>query len=113
MSAVVDDIVRRLSVVAEGDAGIAGKVMKFDGGEDGVVVIDATVRPAKISSTDRPADCTVMMAAPALRQIVTGEGSCGATYMRFVRGVEGQQGLAVLVQPLLRRAAAAAAQAPR
>jgi hypothetical protein len=111
VSEVVDDIVRRLAAQADGDAGIAGKVMKFDGGADGVVVIDASAGPVRVTAADRPADCTVKMAASALRSIVAGEASCGATYMRFVRGVEGDQALAVLVQPFLRRAAAASAAA--
>jgi hypothetical protein len=105
MSAVVDDIVRRLSAAAGDDVGIAGSVLKFDGGEDGVVRIDATSKPVNISSTDGPADCTIKMAAPALLGIIKGEMSCGGGYMRFVRGVEGNQALGVLVQPFFRRVA--------
>ena len=108
MSQVVDDIVRRLSAASGDDVGIAGAVLKFDGGDDGVIRIDATAKPVKISSADGPADCTIKIAAPALRQIVTGELSCGGGYMRFVRGVEGKQALGVLIQPFFRRVAEAA-----
>jgi hypothetical protein len=104
MSAVVDDIVRRLSAGAGEGVGIDA-VIKFDHGEDGVTIIDGTAKPARISSQDRAADCTIKMAAPALRQIITGELTCGGGYMRFVRGVEGQQALGVLVQPFFRRVA--------
>ena len=107
MSAIVDDIVSRLAAGIDGDLGIPGKVMKFDAGEDGVVVLDSSATPAKVSATDRPADCTIKMAAIALKRILAGEMSCGAAYMIFTRGVEGEQALAVLVQPFLRRAAAA------
>ena len=116
MSAIVDDIVRRLAGGVDGDLGIPGKVVKFNAGEDGVIVLDSSGNPAKVSSTDRPADCTVTMAAMALKRILAGEMSCGAAYMAFTRGVEGEQALAVLVQPFLRRVAAAgqgAAQAGR
>ena len=104
MSAVVDDIVKRLSAGAGEGVGIEA-VVKFDHGEDGVTVIDGTAKPAKISSQDRPADCTIKMAAPALLGILKGEMSCGGGYMRFVRGVEGNQALGVLVQPFFRRVA--------
>ena len=98
-----------MAVAVDGDLGIPGKVMKFDAGEDGVIVLDVSATPAKISATDRSADCTVKMAAIALKGIIAGEMSCGGAYMRFVRGVEGQQALAVLVQPFLRRVAATSA----
>jgi len=111
VSVIVDDIVRRLSAGVEGDLGIPGKVMKFDAGEDGVVVLDSSASPAKVTATDRPADCTVKLAASALKRILAGEMSVGAAYMAFTRGVEGEQALAVLVQPFLRKVAAAGAGA--
>jgi hypothetical protein len=109
VSAIVEDIVRRLSAGIDGDLGIPGKVMKFNAGEDGVVVLDSSASPAKVTSADRPADCTVTMAAIALKRILSGEMSVGASYMIFTRGVEGDQALAVLVQPFLRKVAAASA----
>jgi putative sterol carrier protein len=105
VSAIVDDVVRRLSAGVDGDLGIPGKVMKFDAGEDGVVVLDSSTTPAQVTATDRTADCTIKMAAVALKRILAGEMSCGAAYMIFTRGVEGDQALAVLVQPFLRRVA--------
>ena len=66
MSAIVDDIVRRLAAGVDGDLGIPGKVVKFNAGEDGVIVLDSSGSPAKVLSTDRPADCTVTMAADSL-----------------------------------------------
>jgi hypothetical protein len=107
VSALVDDIVLRLAAGVDGDLGIPGKVMKFNAGEDGMIVLDSSTSPAKVSSTDRPADCTVTMAAVALKRILDGQMSCGGAYMAFTRGVEGEQALAVLVQPFLRRVAAA------
>jgi putative sterol carrier protein len=107
MTAIVEEIARLLAAGVDGDLGIPGKVMKFNAGEDGVVVLDSSASPAKVTSTDRPADCTVTMAAIALKRILDGQMSCGAAYMAFARGVEGEQALAVLVQPFLRRVAAA------
>ena len=113
MSALVDEIVRLLSAGVDGDLGIPGKVMKFNAGEDGVIVLDSSASPAKVTSADRPADCTVTMAAIALKRILDGQMSCGGAYMAFTRGVEGEQALAVLVQPFLRKVAGAGAQPPR
>jgi hypothetical protein len=107
VSALGEEIVGRLAAGVDGDLGIPGKVMKFNAGEDGVIVLDSSGTPAKVSSTDRPADCTVTMAAVALKRILDGQMSCGGAYMAFTRGVEGEQSLAVLVQPFLRRVAAA------
>ena len=61
-----------------------------------------------ISSNDRPADCTIKMGAPFLFKVLTGEFTCGEAYLKFVRGGEGRQALAVQLQLLLRRAAAGA-----
>lgn len=41
------------------DCGL-GKVVKFDFGEDGVVVIDAARVPNLVDNVDRPADCTLV-----------------------------------------------------
>ena len=112
MSAIVDDIVRRLAAGLDGDLGIPGKVMKFNAGEDGVIVLDSSASPAKVTSADRPADCTVTMAAIALKRILDGQMSCGGAYMAFTRGVEGDQALAVLIQPFLRRVAAVGSGTP-
>ncbi len=106
MSELVDFITRRLTQFAGDDVGIGGAVVKFDAGADGVIVIDSSAKPARISTTDRPADCTIKMAAPFLQKALTGEIPCGAAFMKFVRGVEGRPGLAVQIQPFLARIAA-------
>ena len=103
-------IAAKMAPFAGEDVGIGRTVVKFDGGQDGVVVIDATSSPAKISCDDRAADCTVKIGAPFLHKTLAGEFTVGEAYLKFVRGVEGKQALAVLVQPFLRRVAAGAAR---
>lgn len=106
MSALLDGIAQRLGGCVQDDLGIGGAVVKFDTGADGVLVLDATAKPAKVSTVDRPADCTIKIAAPFLMKAVSGEIPCGAAFMKFVRGVQGRPGLAVQIQPLLREVAA-------
>lgn len=105
MTALLDGIAQRLGGCAQDDLGIGAAVVKFDAGADGVLVIDATATPAMISTVDRPADCTIKIAAPFLLKAVTGEMPCGAVFMKFVRGVQGRPGLAVQIQPFLRQVA--------
>jgi len=81
-------------------------VFKFDAGQDGVLVLDTTAKPATVSTTDRPADRTIKIAAPFLLMAVDGRVPVGVAFMKFVRGVQGQPGLAVQIQPFLREVAA-------
>lgn len=106
MSALLDGIAGKIAVATGDDLGIGAAVVKFDAGQDGVLVLDATAKPAKISTADRLADCTIKIAAPFLMMAVDGRMPVGAAFMKFVRGVQGQPGLAVRIQPFLRTVAA-------
>lgn len=105
MSAMLDGIAQRIGACAADDAGVAA-VVKFDAGQDGVLVLDTTAKPAKVSTADQPADCTIKIAAPFLMMAVDSRMPVGAAFMKFVRGVQGQPGLAVKIQPFLRTVAA-------
>jgi putative sterol carrier protein len=107
MSALLDGIAQRIAASAGEDAGVAA-VFKFDAGQDGVLVLDTTAKPATVSTTDRPADCTMKIAAPFLMMAVDGRMPVGAAFMKFVRGVQGRPGLADEVQTFLRKVAAKA-----
>jgi hypothetical protein len=106
MSALLDGIAGKIAASADDDLGIGAAVVKFDAGQDGMLVLDATAKPATVSTTDRPADCTIKIAAPFLMMAVDGRMPVGAAFMKFVRGVQGQPGLAVRIQPFLRNVAA-------
>lgn len=105
MSALLDGIAGRIGAGAGEEAGVAA-VIKFDAGQDGMLVLDTTSKPAKVSTTDRAADCTIKIAAPFLMMAVDGRMPVAAAFMKFVRGVEGRQSLAVQIQPFLRKIAA-------
>ena len=105
MSALLDGIAQRISAAAGEDADIAA-VFKFDAGPDGVLVLDTNTKPVTVSTIDRAADCTMKMAAPFLMMAIDGRMPVGAAFMKFVRGIQGRPGLAVEIQPFLRKLAA-------
>lgn len=105
MSALLDAVAQRIGAAAGEDAGIAA-VVKFDAGQDGVLLLDTRATPAKVSTADAPADCTIKIAAPFLMMAVDGRVPVGAAFMKFVRGIQGRPGLAVQIQPFLRKVAA-------
>jgi hypothetical protein len=107
MSALAEGMIRQLAAGMSDDPGIGEAVVAFDLGGDGMIVLDGVKRSARLSSERPPADCTIKIAAPLLMKILAGEVPCGAGFMKFVRGVEGRPGLAVEVQPFLRRIATA------
>jgi putative sterol carrier protein len=56
-----------------GDDSGLGAVLKFDCGDDGVVVIDGKATPNTVSADNRDADCTVAISRENLTALVTGE----------------------------------------
>ena len=105
MSALLDGIAQHIGAWAGEDAGVAA-VVKFDAGQDGVLVLDTSATPATVSTIDRAADCTIKIAAPFLMMAIDGRVPVGAAFMKFVRRVQGEPGLAVKIQPFLRKVAA-------
>ena len=71
MSAIAQFVAGELSRQLAVEPGL-DKVLKFDLGPDGVVVIDGTQKPNRVSNDDRPADCTMGMVGEGLRKIVAG-----------------------------------------
>jgi putative sterol carrier protein len=111
MSEVADKIAGRLAAHFATETGL-DKVLKFDLGADGIVVIDGTVKPNRVLTADRPADCTMGMAAEGLRKIVAGELDLSLGYLLYLRRLEGDRSLAMKVQPILRRCAGDATKRP-
>jgi len=56
-----------------GDSGGLGAVLKFDCGDDGVVVIDGRALPNTVDNVDRDADCTIAITLANLVALVGGE----------------------------------------
>jgi putative sterol carrier protein len=111
-----------MSTVAEYIAGELGrhlatepgldKVLKFDLGPDGVVVVDGSKKPNKVSNSDRAADCTMGMVGEGLRKIVSGELDLSLGYLLYLRRLEGDRSLAMKIQPIIRRMVGGKAKRP-
>jgi putative sterol carrier protein len=71
--------------------------VKFDTGGDGVIVIDG----ASISTTDAPADCTIILALEDLEALVAGELNPTAAFMQGKLKVEGDMSVAMALSQLM------------
>ena len=50
-----------------------GATLKFDCGDDGVIVIDGAARPGTVDNTDRDTDCTITLSVDTLGEMMSGE----------------------------------------
>lgn len=80
--------------VANGDF---DNVIKFDCGDDGVLVIDRQT----ISTVDAEADCTVKVALEDLEAIVAGDLDSTAAFMQGRLTVDGDMAVAMQIGQLL------------
>ena len=65
--------------------------VKFDTGDDGVVVIDGST----ISTTDGPADCTISLALGDLEDLISGDLNPTTAFMTGKLKVEGDMSVAM------------------
>ncbi|HKM62196.1 MAG TPA: SCP2 sterol-binding domain-containing protein [Acidisphaera sp.] len=79
-----------------------GKLVKFDCGEDGVIVIDARNPPAMMSRDDvEETDCTLEMALDVLRQILDRELDPTSAFMSGRLRVRGDMMVAMELSAVL------------
>jgi len=86
--------------VAE-DSGLGAKV-KFDFGDDGVVMLDASQVPNVVSNDDGDADCTLKISMADFIAMTQGELDGTTAFMMGKLKVEGDMGLAMKLQGVLR-----------
>jgi len=86
--------------VAE-DSGLGAKV-KFDFGDDGVVMLDASQVPNVVSNDDSDADCTLKISMADFIAMTQGELDGTTAFMMGKLKVEGDMGLAMKLQGVLR-----------
>ena len=102
MNAIAEYVAGELSRHLATEPGL-DKVLKFDLGPDGIVVVDGTKKPNQVSNADREADCTMGMVGEGLRKIVSGELDLSLGYLLYLRRLEGDRALAMKIQPIIRR----------
>jgi putative sterol carrier protein len=82
------------------DAGL-GATLKFDCGDDGVIVIDGRAKPNTVSNDNREADCTVGLTLGDLEAMLAGDLAPTTAFMTGKLRVEGDMGVAMKLQSLM------------
>jgi putative sterol carrier protein len=82
------------------DSDLGGK-LKFDFGDDGRIVIDASKVPNEVSNDDIEADCTISVTLEDFEGMLAGELEPTTAFMSGKLAVDGDMGLAMKLQSLL------------
>jgi len=83
------------------DCGL-GKKVKFDFGQDGVVVIDASVTPNVVDNVDRPTDCTLKQSIEDFALMSEGKLDSTLAFMSGRLKIEGDMGLAMRIDQAMK-----------
>ena len=75
-----------------------GATLKFDCGDDGVVVIDGASTPSTVDNNDRDTDCTIALTVDTLGEMMSGELNPTTAFMTGRIKVSGDMGVALKLQ---------------
>ncbi len=89
-------IKNKLSSASEIDA-----IIKFDFGDDGCVMIDATQNPPQVSNEDEEADLTLSCSIDVFENIVKGNQDPNIAFMMGKLKISGPMGLALKLSSML------------
>jgi putative sterol carrier protein len=81
-----------------GDSSGLNATLKFDCGEDGVVVIDGRAMPNTVDNTNRETDCTVAITRENLAAMLAGELEPATGFMTGKLRVSGDMSVALKLQ---------------
>jgi len=83
------------------DSGL-GAVLKFDLGDDGVIVLDGKSEPNDVTNDERDADCTIGVALADLNAMISGELDPMAAFSLGKLRIDGDMGVAMKLGSLMR-----------
>ena len=79
------------------DSGLEA-TLKFDGGADGVIVLDGVSSPNTVSNTDTETDCTVTVSLDNLQAMMDGQLNSVTGFMSGKLKVSGDMSVAMKLQ---------------
>ena len=75
-----------------------GATLKFDCGDDGVIVVDGASHPSSVDNADRATDCTITLRVDTLGEMLSGELNPTTAFMTGRIQVSGDIGVALKLQ---------------
>lgn len=96
LESVTEKITKKLA-----RAGALNACVKFDFGDEGIVVVDATQDPPHISNEDRDADTTLACTVDTFDAILDGRQDPNIAFMMGKLKIRGSMGLAMKLNGML------------
>ena len=82
------------------DCGL-GATLKFDFGDDGIMLLDATTVPNTVSNDDGDAQCTMVISIDNFMEMAEGKLDGTSAFMSGKLKIQGDMGIAMKLGPLL------------
>ena len=82
------------------DCGL-GAILKFDFGDDGILVLDATQVPNVVSNDDADAACTMAISIADFMDMAEGKLDGTSAFMSGKLKIQGDMGIAMKLGPIL------------
>lgn len=99
--ATLESVTDDLRAAAATQTGL-GKRIKFDFGQSGVVLIDASKAPPTVSNADDMADCTLTLSLADYARLAAGELNATVAFMTGKLKVAGDMALAMKLDTLVK-----------
>jgi putative sterol carrier protein len=97
----LSDITQGMSERVAKNGAIAGKIVTFDFGDEGVVRIDGSATPPVVDNDAGQADCRVKVSMSDFQDIAAGKQNAQMMFMMGKLKVEGDMGIAMQLGKIL------------